>query len=80
MEKQTVYVVMVNDRHSDPQAIPFLDRGNAISHARSLARNYSAEHPEDFKEDENHDTWEYYVEYSCEGDRIWVVKEEVIDS
>ena len=70
-----IYNVIVNDRHTDPHAIPFLNSYDAILCAKDKANRYCF-HKEDFNENLTQDMIDagylYCVTYSCEGDSIWV--------
>ena len=73
-----IYIVIIEDRHTDPIACPFTDPDKAIAEARRIAKDY-CEHEEDYEEfnygrDEG---WLFYAEYSCEGDSVHVVTTEL---
>lgn len=67
-----VYIVMVKDRHTDPEPYPFLTAESAIR----FARGYLAPYGDEVGECEV-DGWLFYASYSSEGDAIWVVEKEV---
>jgi hypothetical protein len=71
----SVYVLMICDRHSDPEPMVFTTAAAAIDKARETAREY-ARSPGDVEESEI-DGWLYYASYSPESDRVWVVACEV---
>lgn len=71
-----IYNVIVNDRHCEPFATPFLDEQKAINHAKFLANDYCND-KEDLEENENPDWCSYYACYSCEGDAVWITEHEV---
>jgi len=72
-----IYVTLCCDRHADPEVFVFLDRDDAIAQARLFAAKY-ARHPSDIEE-EQLDGWEYYTQYSEEGDYARVTKEILYD-
>jgi hypothetical protein len=67
-----VYVAMVCDRHSDPEATVFTDQEQAIAWARETARELNR-NPGDYKE-ETIEGWLFCAEYSSEGDSVWVLE------
>jgi len=71
-----VYVVVINDRHCDPQAYVWSTAALAISYAKKQAASL-AHRPEDISEEEI-DGWLWYATYGVEGDSVWVV-ERVLD-
>ncbi len=78
-----VYVVVVNDRHADPEIKLFKDEQKALGYAEQAVQD-TARHPEDIERDElndfmKRDGWIYYVRYSCEGDYIVVYEREVLE-
>ena len=62
----TLYVVMVKDHHTDPQAHLFTNRQTAINLAVTLGDGEIDEHTTD--------EWLYYASYSPEGDAVWVIE------
>ena len=70
-----IYIVILEDHHCDVFAKPFANKEKAISEARKMAE-YGArygpiyEHPGAYG-------WEYYAVFSCEGDCVRVVEEEL---
>ena len=70
-----IYVVMINDRHSDPGVRLFSTAVKAIDYAKQFARRccYS---PEDIREELTSGMqragWLYYADYT-EEDSIWVL-------
>lgn len=70
---QSVYVVMINDRHTDPEPEVFLNRDEAIEFAQKYVREYGR--PGDV---EVHDPppmgWLFYGTYSVEADCVWVLE------
>lgn len=67
-----IYIVMINDRHHEPEAVAHRDKDKAIKDAKEIAESYCS-HKEDFEEHQSED-WLYHATYSCEGDCVWVVK------
>lgn len=72
-----IYNVIVADRHSDTEAIPFLDLEKAKEFARSEGRACAINHPDEYVEDENVPDRLLQITYSCEGDCIWITEHEV---
>lgn len=72
-----VYVVMVNDRHTEPEPFLFSTVVAAIQFARDTAHEWAAD-PEDIEESDING-WHYHVTYSCEGDSIWVIEKSIDD-
>lgn len=74
----TLYVVVVNDRHSDPTPFVFTEPERAIEEARQLFEERFD--PEDAADDElgeqdPGDDWLYYAKWSHEGDDdVWVIE------
>lgn len=71
-----VFVVILNDRHSDTEVEVWTDREVAIERARSIGKDiwkhYSAR-TGDYVE-ETIKGWEFYCRYSSEGDSVCVRK------
>lgn len=72
----TIYLAMVEERHTDTEAHPFSTAEDAIAYARKTAQE-SARRPEDFEEAAVPDGWLYYATFSVEGDCVWVVASEL---
>jgi hypothetical protein len=70
-----VYVVMICDRHCDPEPYVFETPEDAIAYARSEAVE-GARVPENIVE-EHIPAWLYYARYSPEGDSVWVIEKDV---
>lgn len=70
-----VYVAMVCDRHADPEPEVFSTAEAAIAYVREYVNEY-ARYPEDVEEDPV-EGWLFYIRWSEEGDRAWVVEKEV---
>ena len=73
-----LYIVIIEDRHSDVAVYPFSNKEKAIQEARRIAKKY-CRHPEDYQEhDYGRDIgWLFYANYSCEGDHVLVVTAEL---
>lgn len=78
---ETVYVVMMDDRHIDPTAALFSNRESAIAWARNAARA-NTRSPDDLDETlteaQRREGWLYYACYSGEGDCVWVYPSTVL--
>ncbi len=71
-----VYVVMIKDRHFDPEAHIFSTKDKALGYAKSYIKEQSRDEKdiEYMNEDGLNETgWLFYAEYSCEGDAIWIL-------
>lgn len=66
------YLVVVNDRHTDPAYYLFDSLDAAIARARQEAQE-NARHPDSIEEEQIEDT-EFFLRYSVEGDYVAVVK------
>lgn len=76
-----IFQVMVEDRHTDVEALPFTTADAAIEYARNLYKTEYA-HPAYDNDDEigelpPPDGWLYYVRCSHEGDSIWVIEQQL---
>ena len=69
-----IYIVILEDRHCDVFAKPFVNKEKAISEARKMAEDGARDEPVD---EQDIDGWEYYAVFSCEGDCVRVVEEEL---
>lgn len=75
-----VYVVMVLDRHTDPEPELYATRDSAIARARSIARGssgWSVAHDEGLTASMAAAGWLYHAEWGHEGDYVFVVQREV---
>lgn len=70
-----IYIVIVEDRHTDVEVIPFASKDAAILVARSLAKQY-CRHEEDYEECDIKG-YLFNAVYSCEGDSITVIAKEL---
>lgn len=74
-----IWVVLVEDRHTDVDALPFSSEEAAVAEAQAQV---DARHSEDIEVIELTDRmigdgWVFNVIYSCEGDNVRVVKREL---
>lgn len=67
-----IYNVIIEDRHNDVTVRSFFNRERAIEIAKETAFSLNR-NKENLKEDIIKG-WEFYIEYSCEGDYIHVIK------
>lgn len=66
-----IYVVIWDDRHSDPSPFPFTERDVAIEWARAKAKEY--DRFGDYSEQVANGTGQIFrATYSCEGDSLTV--------
>ena len=66
------WIVLVEDRHADVDALPFSSEERAIEHARTAAPDDAeSEHLTDGM---RKDGWVFYLPYGPEGDCVRVVK------
>jgi hypothetical protein len=72
-----IYIVMINDRHSDPEPYPFETAEAAIDFARNQAREL-CRHGE--PEETEIRGWLFHSRFSVEGDSVWVVAKELVSS
>lgn len=70
-----LYVLLIEDRHCDPQVRLFQDRDKAVATAIQVAEEYC--HEKGDIEMLNVAGWIYFATYSCEGDSVRVTEEEV---
>jgi hypothetical protein len=67
-----VYVAMIADRHADPEPEVFTTSEAAINYVERWAKAH-ARVPENIVEEEA-EGWLFCLEYSPEGDSVWVVE------
>ena len=72
----TVYVVMVFERHTDPDVEVFTSGDAAVARAREIAEDY-ARSADDIEEPDGFYGCLYYAEWGTEGDHVWVDRREV---
>lgn len=70
-----IYNVLWKDRHADTTVKPFRYLTTAIQCARDQAKSVCRS-PEDYKET-SVNGYLFHINYSCEGDCVWVVASEV---
>ena len=70
---------MVDDRHTDAEAIPFSTVEKALEYAQKLYEFYIDGKTlyNEMGVQDTPDSWLYYAIYSTEGDCIWVVEQEL---
>jgi hypothetical protein len=79
-----VWIVLVEDRHTDVNAIPFSSEEAAVTRARKEA-TANAWHPDDVEWNAELNTamradgWVLYLPYGTEGDKVRVVKRQMDD-
>lgn len=69
-----VYLVILEDRHTDPQVEVFLSPETAIERAEEIVEEYDYE-PEEPETDARQ--WLFQATLSCEGDHVHVIEAEV---
>jgi hypothetical protein len=74
-DPQTIYLAVVNDRHTDTEVEPFTTAEAAIGYARARAAENSADGRYEEAEIRG---WLFYARYSVEGDSVWVVAKELL--
>jgi hypothetical protein len=67
-----VWIVLIEDRHSDVDARPFSSEEAAIAVARSLVPDSAEEEP--LNDAERQDGWLLLLIYGTEGDRVRVIR------
>lgn len=69
-----IYIVIIEDRHTDTAVYPFTDKEKAVNEARRIAKQY-CRHEDDYEEHDygRNDGWLFYAQYSCESDNVRVV-------
>lgn len=70
-----LYNVLWDDRHVGTTATPFKDLDEAKAWARAQAERCCTD-SRDFKEG-HVDGWLYFVEYSTEGDCLWITEHDI---
>lgn len=71
----TIYIAIVDDRHTDTEVYPFTTAEAAIAHARRQVEQ-NARSADDIEEQEI-EGWLYHATYSGESDSAWVVAKEL---
>lgn len=70
-----IFVVMIEDRHTDPDAVLFSTAEAAIDYAREYAADNAS--PIGSVIELPVIAWLYHARYTVEGDSVWVVEREV---
>jgi hypothetical protein len=65
-----IYLVMIDDHHTDTEAHPFRTPNAAIDYARDYLNGCSGE----VEELDPPDGWIFHAEYGTEGDGVWVIE------
>ena len=76
-----IYIVIIEDRHSDMEVLPFSSADDAVKFAKKTARAY-CRHGKvvaGLNDAMKKDGWLYYGQYSCENDNVRVL-ERVLDA
>ncbi len=69
-----IYLVLIEDRHTDTQAFPFSTAEAAIAYARVVATERAREEgPREGKVT----GWLYYAVYAGDSDCVWVIEKEL---
>lgn len=71
-----IYIVLWKDRHTDTTAHTFTSFEEAKSWARKTAIDYCRDRENDYCEQQI-EGWLFHVEYSGEGDCLWITEHEV---
>jgi hypothetical protein len=74
----TVYVAVIEDRHTGPEPYVFSSADLAVAYARRWAADFA--HEPDDVEEELVDGRLYHANYSEEGDCVWVVEKRIDDA
>jgi hypothetical protein len=69
-----IYNVIIEDRRNDVVVRSFLNRERAIEIAKETATSRNEGRGLEYLKEDIIEGWEYYIEYSCEGDCVRVVK------
>jgi hypothetical protein len=77
---ECLYVVIIEDRHSDVEVELYSDEIKAVERAKEICQEYS-NGPEDINEyltdDMKEEGWIYNATYSCESDGVSVIKKKI---
>jgi hypothetical protein len=78
-----IYVVLIKDRHADPDVVPYAREKDAVARAEKDAAGLMR-HPEDpgvgiqeLTEGMKKDGWVWYCNCSCEDDSVRVLRREL---
>lgn len=69
-----VWIVLIEDRHSDVEALPFSSEERAVEYARVMGERSDGAQSAELTPGMRQDGWVLYVPYGTEGDDIRVVK------
>lgn len=80
MASETVYIVIIEDRHIDVDTQPYRDRDTALTEARRLAGEYArtAADVQEITPAMADDQWIYFATYGGEDDCVRVVQRELL--
>lgn len=71
----TIYIVMIDDKHTDTDAVPFTNPEAAVAYAREAAAEAYGEY------DEQHiPGWLFSAFYGGDENTVWVVEKELRES
>lgn len=70
-----IWIVLVEDRHSDVDAVPFSSEERAAGYARSQVD--AGDLPAELNDAMRRDGWVLYIPYGTEGDYVRVVRRTV---
>lgn len=80
-EGDTIYLLIVDDRHYDTEATPYLSADNAIAAGQQLIRDeaqrFGEEPDEELNDAMRRDGWVYYGKSFDDGPKAWVVQRQV---
>ena len=69
-----VWIVLIQDRHSDVEARPFSSEERAAEDARVIGERSDGAQPAQLTTGMRRDGWVLYIPYGSEGDCVRVVK------
>ena len=69
-----IWIVLIEDRHADVEALPFSSWERAVEHALTLGAQSDGARPVELMDGMRRDGWVLYIPYGSEGDKIRVVK------
>ena len=69
-----VWIVMIEDRHADVEALPFSSEERAAGYARVVGERSGGAVPGELNPAMIRDGWVLYLPYGAEGDCVRVVK------
>jgi hypothetical protein len=70
-----VYMLMIEDRHTDPDAQVFTTPAKAVAAAEAYL--VDIDRPDVEVEENPPGDWLFYARYSVEGDCVWIVEREL---